>query len=176
MNTNNIAVRNSLQQAMLSLMQNKNISEISVTELVEQAKVGRMSFYRNYDSKEAIVLDALRQQTIPLLEEANKDGRAYHWEDLFNIYEVIKPTVELIYKSGIFYLLYDYIKSFNDIYKIDSPQQAYDYTARAGLYFGILDQWASGGFKESREELLVLFKDYLTRRLDNDSIKSNSHG
>ena len=97
MNSNNIAVRNNLQQALLSLMQNKNINDISVTELIKRAEVGRMSFYRNYASKEEIVLDALRQQTMPIIDEIRREGRSFRWEDLFIIYETIKPTVALIY-------------------------------------------------------------------------------
>ena len=165
MNSNNIAVRNNLQQALLSLMQNKNINDISVTELIKRAEVGRMSFYRNYASKEEIVLDALRQQTMPIIDEIRREGRSFRWEDLFIIYETIKPTVALIYKSSKSHLLYDYIKSFNDIYDIRTFRQAYDYAARAGLYFGILDHWATGGFKESREELAAIFNDYLTHKI-----------
>ena len=165
MNSNNIAVRNSLQQALLSLMQDNNINNISVTELIKRAEVGRMSFYRNYATKEDIVLDALRQQTMPIIDEIRREGRSFQWEDLFTIYETIKPTAALIYKSGKSHLLYDYIKSFNDIYDMHTSRQAYDYAARAGLYFGILDQWATGGFKESREELAAIFNDYLTHKI-----------
>ncbi len=162
MNANNIAVRNSLQQALLELMQDKVINEISITELIKHAGVGRMSFYRNYASKEDILLEALRQQTLLSLEGLRKDNWHLQWDDLFALFESLKPTVELIYKSGKSHLLFDYIKGLSEYFDINTLNQAYDYAASAGLYIGILDHWASGGFKESREELTAIFKDYLT--------------
>jgi len=162
MNSNNIAVRNSLQKALLELMQDKVINEISITELIKRAGVGRMSFYRNYASKENILLDALRQQTLKCLEGLKKDNWHLQWNDLFAIFESLKPTVELIYKSGKSHLLFDYIKGLSEYFEIKTIDQAYDYAACAGLYLGILDHWASNGFKESRQELTAIFKNYLT--------------
>jgi len=162
MNPNNIAVRNSLQKTLLELMQSKIISEISITELIKRAGVGRMSFYRNYASKEDILLDSLRQQTMECLRKVKNDNWHFQWDDLFTIFESLKPTVELIYKSGKSHLLFDYIKGLSEYYEIKTIDQAYDYAACAGLYLGILDHWASNGFKESRQELTAIFKNYLT--------------
>ena len=161
MNSINIAVRNSLQKALLKLMQNKIISDISITELIKCAGVGRMSFYRNYASKEDILLDALRQQTLRCLGKLKNENWHFQWDDLFTIFESLRPTVELIYKSGKSHLLFDYIKGLSEYYEIKTLNQAYDYAACAGLYIGILDHWASNGFKESRQELTDIFKNYL---------------
>ena len=47
-------VENSLTQALFELMNRKPFSEITVTELVNHAGVGRATYYRNYTSKEEI--------------------------------------------------------------------------------------------------------------------------
>ena len=41
--------------ALLQLMQKKAFDRISITELCRKAGVSRMSFYRNFESKEAVL-------------------------------------------------------------------------------------------------------------------------
>ena len=43
--------------ALFKLMERKTYESISITEITNKAGVGRISFYRNFDSKEDIVKD-----------------------------------------------------------------------------------------------------------------------
>lgn len=52
----NIRVRRSITDALFSLMKDKNFSEITITEIIREAGVARASFYRNYTSKEDVLL------------------------------------------------------------------------------------------------------------------------
>lgn len=51
----NTYVKQQLTQALLELLQKKTLAEISVSELTERAGVGRVSFYRNFHTKEDIL-------------------------------------------------------------------------------------------------------------------------
>ena len=51
----NIRVKKSITQALLQLLEQKSISEISVSEIISGAGVARASFYRNYSSKENVI-------------------------------------------------------------------------------------------------------------------------
>ena len=51
----NACVTEHLTDAMLTLLAQKSVDEISVSELCGMAGVGRTSFYRNYEKKEDIV-------------------------------------------------------------------------------------------------------------------------
>lgn len=61
-----------LTDAMLSLLSEKPIEDISISELIDRAGVGRASFYRNFKSKEDVLqkytdkvtLDFVRTQKI----------------------------------------------------------------------------------------------------------------
>lgn len=48
-------VRPKIIKALLTLLETKNFSEISVTDLVREAGVARQSYYRNFRSKEEII-------------------------------------------------------------------------------------------------------------------------
>lgn len=47
----NAFVKECITEALLKLMNEKAISDITITELVERAGVARASFYRNFASK-----------------------------------------------------------------------------------------------------------------------------
>lgn len=51
----NMRVKRNITEAMLELMQKKSFSDITITEIIRTARVARVSFYRNYRSKEDIL-------------------------------------------------------------------------------------------------------------------------
>jgi AcrR family transcriptional regulator len=55
----NPSVRKLMLDATVQLLKEKPISKISVTDITEKAGVSRMSYYRNYSSKEEILTDHL---------------------------------------------------------------------------------------------------------------------
>lgn len=57
----NTVVRRSLAIALLKFMESIPFADISVTELTQKAGVSRMGYYRNYDSKLALLKDYLAQ-------------------------------------------------------------------------------------------------------------------
>lgn len=52
----NMRVKESITKSLLNLMHQKSFSEISISELIRNAGVARVSFYRNYDSKEDVLI------------------------------------------------------------------------------------------------------------------------
>lgn len=58
-----------INEALLGLLKEKSLNEISISEICETAGVGRMSFYRNYESKE----DVIKKQLLQLIQEWEKD-------------------------------------------------------------------------------------------------------
>ena len=61
----NTYVKRQITDALLSLLKEKPLSDISVSELTDKAGIGRVSFYRNYQSKE----DILREESDRLIKE-----------------------------------------------------------------------------------------------------------
>ena len=59
----NTYVKRQITNALLFLLKEKPLSDISVSELTDKAGIGRVSFYRNYQSKE----DILREESDRLI-------------------------------------------------------------------------------------------------------------
>ena len=60
--TINQAIKEYITQALLLLMQEKAFNMIRISEITTKAGVNRVSFYRNFSSKEDILHQYLREQ------------------------------------------------------------------------------------------------------------------
>ena len=56
----NLKVRRAITDALFSLMKESELSRISIAEIIRKASVARVSFYRNYDSKEDVLTGLVR--------------------------------------------------------------------------------------------------------------------
>ena len=79
-NSQNQLVRESIFTALMILMERKSFSEITITEIVNKAGVSRMSYYRNYNSKEDIIniyLDEMFEEYMEIISNYEEYDR-YH--------------------------------------------------------------------------------------------------
>ena len=56
----NLRVKQNITAALFSLIQENSLTEIHVTEIIQKAGVARASFYRNYCSKEDVLVTLIR--------------------------------------------------------------------------------------------------------------------
>lgn len=78
--TSNLIARECIVTALLQLIYEKPLSAITISELTKRAGVSRVTFYRNYASKEEVFISELK--------------------DILVRYEAEEPSVE---KRGIYY-------------------------------------------------------------------------
>ena len=98
-----------ITDALFSLMKKKEYNNISITEICEKAGTGRMSFYRNFESKEDIIRKWITNTTDNFLKESDisykKDSTKDYFIKLFTHLEKYKTEAFLIYKANLFNLL-----------------------------------------------------------------------
>ncbi|HGK7337059.1 TPA: TetR/AcrR family transcriptional regulator [Streptococcus suis] len=74
----NQLTKESIETALLFLLEKKELKQISVSELVRKAGVSRNAFYRNYKSKEEILEDYYERTSSnlkhDLQDKVQKDG------------------------------------------------------------------------------------------------------
>ena len=98
-----------LTKALLSLLEKKSLSEITVSELCNEAGLSRLSFYRNYDSMEEIIREHLTGITDTFLASTDANFRTTPREEfitlLFEHMYGIKELVSLLIDNNLSYLL-----------------------------------------------------------------------
>ena len=159
MNKNEIAnniVKESLTDALFYLMSKKDFNNIAITELSKKAGVSRLSFYRNFDSKEDIIKKWITNITDNFLKESDisykNDSTKDYFIKLFTHLEKYKTEAYLIYQANLFNLL----KNEFDNKLINLHQKEYEnYKSYfiAGGIFNVYYFWLINGSKESPEVL-----------------------
>ena len=109
-NEANLLTRESIRTALLLLMENKDFESITISELVRRAGVSRQSFYRNYTSKEDIVVEIM-ETILELFTESLNDikyaDNPHLWlYDLFCFVKENEKMVAILQKAKLFDILF----------------------------------------------------------------------
>ena len=89
----NKLTKEALQISLLKLLKEKNINDINVTEIVKIAGVSRTAFYRNYKTKESIILDLYNSILIYLKDKSiNEKYDNNHLQFFYDILSKIKEN------------------------------------------------------------------------------------
>lgn len=148
-----------ITEAVLELMKNQNINEISISQICEEAGVGRASFYRNFESKE----DVIRKYLAKLLKEwgtefEDRGDPSYFSESLLKHYYKYRDVYLMIYQQRLSELIYETIRWATKIEEAQSNVERYVKSMTAGMIFGWVDEWLRQGMPETPEEIILLFE------------------
>ena len=156
----NTYVKKQITAALLALLKEKSLSAISISELTSKAEIGRVSFYRHYQSME----DILKQESDRLIKEW---GRLYEsnpesspetlFPSLFDFYRDHKEFYTTLYDAGMSSIMMKTI--INTIHITPEMQNLEAYMKSFWAYgiYGWMIEWIRRGMQESGNELLTLF-------------------
>ena len=171
--TLNKTVRESLALALIRLLKKKDFSSITVSEIVKLAGVSRSSFYRNFESKEQLLLSYLydlykdffgSDEFLASMPKYNKMQ-----EFLLPRFQFIKRNRDLflvLRKHNLLYYAFEQLE--NDMIHLltgyNSTIPDYYRAMFSGSCAGIIRMWIDHGFKESEEEMMQIFADFKDNR------------
>lgn len=155
-------VKKQITLALLELLKEKAIDEISISELTKKAQVGRVSFYRNYQAKE----DILKEESDRLIKEwgklyeSNPDSSPQTlFPSLFDFYKQHKDFYTILYHAGMSTIIQETIIRTIQITPEMENIEAYIKSFWAYGIYGWLIEWMKRGMPESGDELYQLFKN-----------------
>lgn len=165
-NKENYSVKEEIEKALLTLLSKKDYTNITVTDVVKEAKVARVSFYRHFSSI-SDVLDSIAEQTVqkfnieflPLMDASNERKLR---EFLFNyFYQVslnLKEMWTLNAVNSNFLSTYLAAKLQKNFQVPDSSaatmSEKYGWVAKLCLLDGIAQKWVFDGLQETPEEMI----------------------
>lgn len=137
----NIRVKASITDALFRIMQHKSLSEITITELVDEAHVARASFYRNYCSKEDVLLTLVRDVLDRFrLEMLDGPSGVYSYENVvlsFQYFETYRGYVLDLYNSGFGTAMLEEVNRFHESVEGTMPSSSIEKYALY-MYVGAL--------------------------------------
>ncbi len=154
----NAFVKECITTALIQMLKSHTFEEITVSDLVKKAGVGRVSFYRNFESKE----DVLRKHLKALLDKWAKqyDGLTDYnlVKAIFEHYYDNREICILLYRRGLSRISLESVKDVCGPKPEQSNVVAYTAAFIAYGLYGWIEEWFKRGMKETPEEMAKLWE------------------
>lgn len=155
-------VKEQLKKTLLILLEEKNLEDISISELTSKAQVGRASFYRNYKNMQMIIKEDIDLKLRFWQSEYDKNGNK-DINDMFgSLFHHFKDNASfymLIYNRGLFYLMLDTIKCMVGPKPEHQNLEAYFAAFMTYGLYGWIEEWFARGMNESAETMSLLLRN-----------------
>lgn len=170
----NLRVKNQITESLFTLLRQKPFSEITVSDIVKEAKVARASYYRNFENKEQIIeaaMDRLRDELMNDIKYDddeqifNKGNAKVGFEKALTYCLVRKADLLALYHNGFGSLIQQTFNRYIMEFAGNMPTSSLD---RYKLYFisgavtNVLIEWLNEGAKEPPKEIAALCTDYFS--------------
>ena len=159
----NAYVTEHITEAVLVLLKDKPLAEISISEIVDNAAVGRTSFYRNYESKEDVVkrrIEDLIGTWDRNYKATGKDSNAEMYGSLFHHLKENADFYLMLKQRNLMYLFLEvFLEKFGP--KPDYTN-VWAYTTAFITYgsYGWIEEWISRGMQESADTMVKLLSSH----------------
>ena len=151
-----------ITDALLKMLREKPIGDISISELCDLAGIGRASFYRNFDSKEDILRGYINTIFQEWAEKDSEDTKPLHefLYAMFGHFEKYREFYTLLHQRNLIYLLKDVIIRICGPKPEHEKAEAYARAYVAYALYGWIEVWFMRGMQETPEEIAGMFQQY----------------
>lgn len=164
-NEANLITRESIRTALLQLMDSVAFEKITVSELVRKAGVSRQSFYRNYKTKEDVImeiekkiLDDFKQSLDDPIYQSNLRMWIY---DFFKKVRENRNLVTVLIRAGLSNVLLSEVPFIVEEWMGNHSSSIHYYIVGSlGALRSIVEGWIQSGMKESCEEMTNICMRY----------------
>ena len=146
-----MSVAQMIYEALCTLLieDKRDYSDLSIQDIVEKAGVCRNSFYRNYDSKDDILISKFNQIFLPETPKNTENDPKNAHEFLCAVFSLIKENKRFFlafYYSNTrkyFELISSYLISTNTIRNITDVNSSdyYHYASKVWISLGLFTEW-----------------------------------
>lgn len=163
-NNANLLVKNCIVSALIDLMKKTEYDRITITDITQKAGVSRMAYYRNYSSKDDILIKYLDEIGDQIHDEMmNFSGRNKMRTYFAKMFELIGLHSDLgvaVIKANLSELIIRAIdKKMAESFAIDvnDAEEVYHLRALSGAFTNMFITWIRGGRVESPDQMSQLF-------------------
>lgn len=160
----NEEVKRAIIDAFFTLMRRRNGYEISVSDIVREADVARVSYYRNFNSKEDIVATLIDTAISEFEEQMDPSVTGFycykHVLLTFQMFYKYKEYIIDVLRFGYIQLLIQKLNEFHERMDGDLPASSiarYRIYAYMGALTNTAVAWIYEGTKETCEQISLEF-------------------
>ena len=163
----NAKVKKKITDALIEILDSKDMNEVTITEIIDRAGVARMSFYRNYDSKESvlsILVDDVLEDYYSEIDWSN--GDFYCYENIYNsfvYFERYREYVLNLCRFGFGEVLLKKLNEFHERVTGKMPGgniEKYQVYMYMGALINTVLVWLFEENREASEDMAKMFYEY----------------
>lgn len=153
-------IETQISKALIQMLQNHDLKNLTIKEVCFQAQIGRASFYRYYSSLEDVLNKKalfLMQSWADTYESDSETAPDQVFASLFQHFRDNKEFYTTLYKCGQTQVIINTIKNKLGMYMDLSSTEAYGKSCFAYGLFGWINEWVLQGMQEEPDTLSRLF-------------------
>ncbi|MCH3967196.1 MAG: TetR/AcrR family transcriptional regulator [Atopobiaceae bacterium] len=164
--------------ALLELLKTNSLAEITITQIAQEAKVARRTFYLNYQNKEGVMKDyieVLFDEFSRSLQTAGSRDSRHDTIAFFRFWKEHREFLLLLQRNSLLNLLldeYEQMLEETTLFSIENvmekdvgaKQMRYVRVVLAASLMGMLLEWVESGFREEPEELAEVMENMMYHR------------
>ena len=161
----NLRVKQSITETLLRLLEQKSISQITISEIITSAGVARSSFYRNYTSKERVITTLISDILEEYRANMKSDGdNVYTYENIhmgFEFFSHYERLVLDLHRFGYGSIILQMMNQFHEDIAGSMPHTSisrYELYIYTGALYNTALMWLFTGKKESADEITEMFR------------------
>ena len=159
-NETNCLVKEWIATALIELMKTRDYNSITITDITKRAGVSRMTYYRNYSSKEDILNQYMDGIGTAIHEKiAAKITRNELHSYYRSLFEQLGAHRDLGMTAHRAHLAELILLNINKNMALTFPAEGtstverYRHFYMAGAFYNVLMEWVKGGMQESSDEM-----------------------
>lgn len=158
-----------ITNALMKLMEHKPYTSITVSDIADEADVARITFYRNFDTKEDIIMRK-KQEVYDIAMSRLNDMSGYSAleaiQSLVQVFKEYSIFFGQLIKHNLEYLIpKDFDKEISNIllkaFKINTTDP-YRVKFYEGALIAVILEWMKGSMKESPKVISQYIYGYMT--------------
>lgn len=160
----NLRVKESITTTLFQLMHEKSISDISISELIRRAGVARVSFYRNYESKEDVLVTLIEDVLEQYRDTIDSNETSFYtYQNVSRSFEFFKMYGEFVldlYQFGYGSVLLEKLNRFHEEVAGTMPNRSiekYRLYMYMGALFNTAIMWLQNGTREELGDIAGMF-------------------
>jgi AcrR family transcriptional regulator len=152
-----------ITEALIKKLKHKPLDDISVSELCDEAGVGRTSFYRNFESREDVIKKRIRSLFFGWARDWEATGRESAAEMYGSMFRHFKDNMSfylLLRERGLMRLFLEvYMERYGPSAE-DVNMWAYTKSFIAYGTYGWIEEWIARGMTESADAMAELLSSH----------------
>ncbi|HIW34105.1 MAG TPA: TetR family transcriptional regulator C-terminal domain-containing protein, partial [Candidatus Paenibacillus intestinavium] len=171
-----------IHKALLNLLKNKTLAQITITELCKEACINRGTFYFHYEEIGDVFKELFEEIMLDLKDSYNEPYRHITVLDvekldpktvgIFHHVKKYEQFYRIVLSEGVstkyYYMLFDEIRSnfiSDKNTKVRGTVNDYFYSYTANAFIGLIIEWYRRDFQESVDEMNIQLVNIVNLRI-----------